>query len=322
MPSMPPPRRMIPMKKVWDRKATVALDPSPARDRESAKLVAAEGALAAKPDSKSATKDMFGLYAQHGRLDRASEVAERWASRDALDPEALVARADLAVRRGDRELGLRILGGVVDVRPDDANAQNRLAALYEASGQRAKGCAHRVALAEQLTSDLAAQAAAIRCTRSEGMSELSSRILADVASDKRSGVEAALAKEPASTETLVGDVRIEATWDADVDLDVGLVDKLGQRLSWMGGGKSRVTSQGATRTRSESVAFSNLGTGGYVIEVTRSTPGSEPVRGQLTVRAVGETRVIPFTLTDGRVELGRVEVFYTSRLVPFDGRMP
>lgn len=307
------------MKKVWDRKGSVSLDPGAMRDRESAKLVAAEGALSARPDSKTATRDLFGLYAQHGRLDRASEVAERWASRDALDPEALVARADLAVRRGDRELGLRILGGVVDVRPDDAGAQGRLAQLYEASGQRAKGCAHRVALAEQLTGDVAAQAGAIRCARAEGMTELAARLQADVASDKRAAVEAALGKEPPAADALVGDVRLEATWDADVDLDVGLVDKLGQRLSWLGGGKSRATAQGATRTRSESVAFSNLASGGYVIEIVRATPGSEPVRGQVTVRAVGETRVIPFTLTDGRVELGRVEVFYTSRLVPVDG---
>ncbi len=319
MPPGMPPRRLVPMKKVWDRKGSVSLDPSAARAREASKLVAAESALSARPDSKTATRDLFGLYAQHGQLDRASEVAERWASRDALDPEALVARADLAARRGDRELALRILGGVVDVRPDDAAAQGRIAHLYELAGQRAKGCAHRVALAEQLAGDLPAQAAALRCARAEGMSELGARLLADVAADKRAGVEAAAAKEPPAVDALLGDVRLEATWDSDVDLDLGLVDKLGQRLSWLGGGKARTTARGVTQGRSESLAISNLGSGGYVIEVVRATPGAEPVRGQLTVRAVGETRVIPFTLTEGRLELGRIEVFYTSRLVPVGG---
>lgn len=237
-----------------------------------------------------------------------------------MDPEALVARADMAARTGDRDLAIRILGGVVDVRPDDANAQNRLATLHELSGQRGRGCAHRVTLAEQLAGDVAAQAAAVRCSRSEGMTELADRLLGDVATDKRTAVEAAMGREPTDPGVLVGDVRLEATWDADVDLDVALIDKAGNRLSWMGGGKAKVTAQGATRPRSESVAFTNLGAGQYLLEVTRTTIGdSTPVRGSITVRAVGETRIVPFTMTGNRLELGRVEVFYTSRLVPVNG---
>jgi hypothetical protein len=40
------------------------------------------------------------------------------------------------------------------------------------------------------------------------------------------------------------------------------------------------------------------------------------VRGTVVVRVVGETRSVPFVLTGNRVELGRVEVSYQSRLVP------
>jgi hypothetical protein len=36
----------------------------------------------------------------------------------------------------------------------------------------------------------------------------------------------------------------------------------------------------------------------------------------VTVRVVGETRSVPFVLSGARAELGKLEVFYSSRLVP------
>jgi tetratricopeptide (TPR) repeat protein len=326
---MPMPRqRMVPMRKVWDRKGAFAADVTAFHDRDGSKIIAAEGASAAKPDSQKATHDLFALYAQHGRLDRAAELADRWASRDALDPAALAARADVAARNGNRDLAIRILGGVVDVRPDDAAAQNRLAQLLELSGLRQRGCAHRVTLAELAPSDTKAQAAAVRCSRETGATELADRLLADVPSDKRTAVDRALDKAPSDPSALRGDVQLEATWDADVDLDLALIDKKGQRLGWMGAGKAAVTARDVSKPRSEAVAFQSLGSGTYVVELTRAGadagPGaaaglardSRPVSGTLTIRVVGETRKVPFTITGNRVEVGRVEVSYQSRLVP------
>jgi hypothetical protein len=72
-----------------------------------------------------------------------------------------------------------------------------------------------------------------------------------------------------------------------------------------------------TSPRGEKVAWSNLGSGSYVLEVNRSKPGATgAVRGTVVVRAVGETRSVPFVLTGERVEVGRLEVSYQSRLVP------
>jgi tetratricopeptide (TPR) repeat protein len=311
--------RMVAMKKVWDRKGTFIADLGAWHDRDGSRIIAAEGASAAKPDSRQVTKDLFALYEQHGRMDRAGEVAQRWATRDALDPEALLARADVAARGGDRKLAVRILGSVVDIRPDDATLQNRLASLYEQLGDRGRACAHRVALAEQKADDLAAQAAAVRCARTEGMTDLADRILADVASDKKAAVQKSIDNPPTVTTDLRGDVRMDASWDAEADLDLALIDKNGQRLSWLGGGKAPVSFTAPTGLRSESLAFANLSAGSYVIEVNRTTPSPDqtPIRGTITLRVVGETRQIPFTLTGNRLELGRADVSYTSRLVPY-----
>jgi Mg-chelatase subunit ChlD len=311
--------RMVAMKKVWDRHGSFVANLGAWHDRDGSRIIAAEGASAAKPDSRQVTRDLFGLYAQHGRIDQASDTAQRWATRDALDPEALLARADVAARGGDRKLAVRILGSVVDIRPDDATLQNRLASLYEQLGDRGRACAHRVALAEQKADDLVAQAAAVRCARTEGMTDLADRILADVASDKKAAVQKSIDNPPTVTTDLRGDVRMDASWDAEADLDLALIDKNGQRLSWLGGGKAPVSFTAPTGLRSESLAFANLSAGSYVIEVNRTTPSPDqtPIRGTITLRVVGETRQIPFTLTGNRLELGRADVSYTSRLVPY-----
>jgi hypothetical protein len=322
-------QRMVPMRKIWERKGRVVNDLAVWHGAEAAKLIAAESVALRQPDSRSAQRDLFAQYALHGRLDRASEVAEKWASRDALDPDALVARADIAARQGDRETAIRILGGLADLRPDDVSAQNRLAGLFDRALQPRQACGHRIALAEQRPTDVRAQADAIPCARTTGFTELADRLLADVPQDKRSAVDAALAKALASTSTatvrLRGDVQIEATWNAPVDLDVALVDKTGTRLSWLGAGKHTVTAIGATESGRESVGFVNLPTGDYVVEVSRAQ-GSEgsAVAGTITIRAAGGVlSSVPFVMTGGRAEVAHVKITMQSRLVPannFDGR--
>lgn len=311
-------RPMVPMRRVWDRKGSFSTDVVGYHERAGAKIIAAEGAIVANPDSPSATRELFALYAQHGRIDKATELAERWASRDALDPAALVARADMAARRGQRTLAVRLLGSVVDVRPDDAAAQGRLANLLELSGQPARACAHRIALAEQTPQNIAAQSAAARCARATSFADIADRIVADVPADKRAQLERPEPAAVAPQGQLRGDVQLEASWDGDVDLDVALIDKNGQRLGWMGGGKGAITARDVVSSSGEGLGFVQLGAGNYVIEVTRSDAqaGVMPVTGSITVRVQGEMRKIPFVLNGDRVEVGRVEIQFQSRLVP------
>ncbi|WP_437811267.1 VIT domain-containing protein [Sorangium sp. So ce1078] len=329
--SRPRPRRMIPMRRVFDRK--VSFDAANTLAPEGAARTAeAEAALAAAPDSRDRTVGLYALYATTGRLGEAQELTARWSGRDALDPDALIARADLAARQGDRDRAVRILGGLADVRPGDRAIQTRLAELWDAAGRPAYACQHRVALADLAPADAKLVAAAIRCAGEGGMSELAGQLRLDLTSAVRALVDRRLAQPEAPPPAdLPGDVQLSAEWTGGADLDLALVDAQGRRLSWMGStlGTLGVRSRDATSTRAESLALRSLPKGSYIVEIARASAGdgaspsalsgaAGAVRGELTLRLAGETRKVPFALEGARLELGTVRVFFTSRLVPAD----
>ncbi|MGK4001348.1 FecR domain-containing protein [Sorangium sp. So ce1036] len=326
-----PARRMIPMRRVFDRKVGFDAAGALAPGGEGA-IAAAEAALAAAPDSRDRTASLYALYATTGRLGEAQELTARWSGRDALDPDALIARADLAARQGERDRAARILGGLADVRPGDRAIQARLAELWDAAGRPAFACQHRVALADLAPADAKLVAAAIQCAGDGGMRELAAQLRVDVPSSARAELERQLARPRAApAASLPGDVQLSATWSGGADLDLALIDAQGRRISWMGSTARAVTvrSRDATSTRAETLALQSLPRGRYLVEIARASTGEGPsasaapgaldvVRGELTLRLAGATRKVPFTLTGARLELGTVRVFFTSRLVPVD----
>ena len=316
-PSKTPPRGgWVAMRKVWDRKGSVASDASEARAKLAQQLASAESDAAANPDSRAKLQKVLGLYAVSGQLQRAGELAERWSTRDAMDPGALVARADIAARKGDRARAVRILSGMADLRPGDAPTQSWLAGLFESMGDSARACSFRIALGSLKSTDAPSVAAAIRCARSVGRSEIGDSLLRDVTQNAlRTSIETELGKS-ALVPALKGDFKVEATWDADVDLDIALIGKNGERYSWLGDPKGRVTARDATSRRSEAIAIANAPAADYVIELTRADGGELPVRGSITVTVPGGSRTIPFNLAGQRVEAGSARIFFTSRLVP------
>lgn len=323
----PPPRRLIPMRRVFDRKASFESVNSLASQAAS-KLLAAESERAASPDSRDKTVNLYALYAVSGRLGEAQELTSRWSGRDALDPDALIARADLAARQGDRDRAVRILGGLADVRPGDKAIQTRLADLQDAANLPAFACRHRLALADLAPSDAKLVAAAMQCARTQGMSELADQIRVDLDPKVREQVERlVVAAAPATSSTLRGDIQLLAEWTGNADVDIALIDEQGRRISWMGSPSSKVTvtAQDATSTRRETLSLLGAPKGSFVVEISRASGGdssSEVIRGDLTMKLAGETRKIPFTLTGARAELGSMKVFFTSRLVPVDGFSP
>jgi hypothetical protein len=323
--SPPPPRpprdrwgrNMVPMRRVWDRKANIFGDAASVRGAVASKLVGLEGELAANPDSRTKLESLLGLYQVSGQVERAAELAARWSGRDALDPGALVARAMLAAREGDRARALRTLGGLADLRPADPATQNWIASAHEALGDSRRACEHRIALAEVRSGDAAAVAGAVRCARATGSSALADALLTSVTKDTvRTAIDRELAKT--TDAALKGDVQVEASWGADVDLDVALIGKNGERFSALGDAKGRVTSRAAASPRTEALAVVNAPAGDYVIEVTRASASElqPPASGTLVVRAAGTTRTIPFTLIGKRVEAGSIKIYYQDRLVP------
>ncbi|UQA61556.1 VIT domain-containing protein [Polyangium aurulentum] len=314
-------RRMIPMRKVFDRKASFETINTLASQNAS-KLFAAENALASQPDSRDKTVELFALYATSGRLGEAQELTARWSGRDALDPDALMARADLAARQGERERAIRILGGLADVRPSDRAVQTRLVDLHEASGNRALACQHRIALADMAPGDAKLVAEAVRCANAQGMPDLASLLKLDASETARASIEKLLGETPpAPSANVRGDVQVSAEWTGGADVDIALIDAQGRRISWLGStSKATVSARDTTSLRAEQLGLVNLPSGSYVLEVSRAGETNTPVRGEITVRMPGnETRKVPFTLNGPRAEVGTLRVFFTSRLVPLDG---
>jgi hypothetical protein len=317
-----PPSGYVPMRRIWERSGSVLSDPNSAKSAALSKLSAAESDANMSPDSRTKLEALLKLYAVAGQVDRVSELASKWSQRDALDPSALVARASAAARMGDRAKAIRILTGLADLRPADTSMQGALAAMFDSMGESARACSHRIALASLRTKDAAAIADAVRCSRATGRAAVADGLLADVTVDSvRAGVERELAKAPNDPQTLRGDLQIDATWDTDVDLDISLIGKNGERLALVGDPKAKVTVRSATGRRGESLAVLNAGAADYVIEIARTDGAGDavsPVRGSLTVRVPGgASRQIPFVMGGRRLEVGVARVSYTSRLVPY-----
>ncbi len=307
------------MRRVWVRHAAIAAM-SPGASSEHSRVDAARLALLASPDSRNRHDALYRALSIAGQFDEAADVATRWSSRDALDADAIVRLSDMAARRGDQVRAIRLLGGTVDVRPDDVNYLRRMIGLHDRAAETAIACVYRVALAQSRPADEAALIDAVRCERAQGRTASAGRILAAIAdATVRQRVDTASATVAPMTATVVrGDVTAEATWDTATDLDVAVIDPRGQRVSWMGG-RQNVTARGAHDVRSEAVGLGRAGTGEYVIEVSRAQ-GSDmrTVRGRVEISSIGEHRSMSFTLPPGTntVRVGSVSITREAQMVP------
>jgi hypothetical protein len=321
----PPPRQnFVPMRRIFERKASFASDNQLVAE-VAPSLLEAENSLRIQPDSRDKTVALYKGLMASGRVGEAQEIVARWSKRDALDPEALLARSDLAAMAGDRERALRILSGLADLRPGDKQVQKRLVAAFDRMGAATVACQHRLALADLSTEDVDATAQAVRCAQDQGFGEVSRALFTTAPASLQTRIDtASRSVDLGKLGTLSGDVRITATWSAPVDLDLALVDKAGRRSSWTGSVVPNllVSATDATSAQRESLGLAGLASGQYVVEIVRASgDGSTiPVSGEVTMTLPGgETRRVPFTLNGSRTELGTLRVFFTSRLVPLNG---
>jgi hypothetical protein len=319
---VPPPnrgRRMIPMRKLWERIGSVMTAQLVPSGAGASKLAEAEQAVRDNENRREAVKKLFGLRLLAGQLDGAHELAERWSQKEALDPDALVARADAAASAGQRDEAIRILGSVVDVRPGDVPSQQRLARLHRWAGRAAVGCRHSIALAQLREHDAKLLAEAVYCARQTGEGPTAEDMLGAADSETRTHAETELGKMKPPEDKLRGELRLEASWQGSgCDLDLALLGPDGRRISWLGApGKGQVSAVDATSSSHEGLALFGSDAGDYVIEVTRAT-GEGPASGTLTVDVPGTRQQIPFNLGPGerRKTLGIANIRWQSRLVP------
>jgi hypothetical protein len=312
-------RRMIPMRRVWERKATFEASENaiPSTALPSA-ITIAEREVEQAPNRRAAVQKLYSLLMLAGDVERAFSTAERWSAKEPLDADALTARADLASRTGDRELAIRILGSVVDVRPDDVAAQQRLARLHRWAGRPDLGCRHSLAIAQIRSGDAKLLAEAVSCARQTGQSPMASDLLAGAEERTKRAAETLVARFDKRVDSLSGDFRVEAKWSGDADLDIALIHPDGHRVSWLGAPTRSVITATDVQSRSqEGLALRGAKTGEYVIEIVRAGGATGgPVRGDVTVSIAGTRKVIPFNLDGTRRTIGVAKLRMQSRLVP------
>ncbi|MBS2016916.1 MAG: FecR domain-containing protein [Deltaproteobacteria bacterium] len=314
------------MRKIFVRRATIATDPTPAIAAE--KIREARAAVDAAPDERGRHRELAKLLALSGQLDELGETLEKWSTRDPLDADVILARADLAARRGDREGSLRILGGALAAsamsREDAFVLASTVARSYDRAG-KSEACAFFVTAAELKPTDVDAVARAVSCERRQGRAKAADRWMSTMKDVQRTAVTNAIPKiEAAKAETAAGDFVVSATWDGGADLDIAVVDPAGRRA----GVATRLKGariEAAQARDHESLSLQTSDAGSFVIEMVRAGAGEAnertrdlPVSGKVTIRAYGQTREVPFTLTGARTQVARVDARWEAELVPLD----
>jgi len=306
------------MRRVWFRVGDIQSQTAPTAS-EARSVAVAESALAAAPDSRDKHRALVRAASRAGNVARAREVAEKWLGRDQLDPEALTFLSDAIGRDGRRDDALRVLSGIVDLRPDDRALQDRMARAYDRAGMAELACAHRIAIADIASTDGAALGAAMRCERALGQNDSATRLLGSVSDDAARRRAEEVAAQPTSLESVGGDIVLDASWGTATDLDLAIITPQGTRISWMGG-RATVSASDAGATGREKLALRRAGTGNYVLEIARTRHDDQaPVSGRVTVSVMGTRRVIPFTLTGPRTVLGRAHITRESRMESVGG---
>lgn len=308
------------MRRIWVRESALIDAPS----GDASRIQAARLALALEPDSRARHRDFYKALSLAGQFAEADEVARRWSTRDAMDPDALVRLAEVAARRGEREVSMRILSGIADVRANDRAQLERLVTLFDRAGDSERACSMRVSLAENAPSDIELVAAAAHCERALGRSASSQRWLDSVTEPaQRTALEAALTRlgnaSASSNSAARGELVVDASWDAPTDLDIAVIDPKGARISWAWGRTRGLTVRDASANNREALGLSTVQqTGDYVIELSRATRNSGSVRGTITVRAMGHTRVFRVAMEshEDTRRVGAVRITRVERLVP------
>jgi Mg-chelatase subunit ChlD len=311
-----PRRRMIPMRRTFERSGEVFLDRFVPGNASSSAIATAELDFERNQNRRESVKKLFALLLRTGNMDRASLVSSRWSDKEPLDPEAITARADVLAASGDRTQAIRVLGSVVDVRPGDVAAQKRLARLHRWAGEAELACRYSVAIAEFRASDAALLGDAVRCSRATGDAALADELLANADAKTRGAAETLLERPELDESTLRGDLKLEATWSGGMDIDLALVHPEGHRVSWLGAPtRGAITARNVTSTTAEGLALNNAQAGEYVVEVVRAQGGGRAI-GEVVVTAAGTSRRIPFVLDGTRASVAIAKISVRQVLVP------
>lgn len=295
------------MRRQWYRTATFTT--APELDLES-RITAARAAVITMPDSRDKLEALFGLVSRRDSLEEARTVMNTWIARDPLDVPATLRRSELTLREGDRARALRVLTGALEGRPDDVTLADGIAEVALRDGDNKLACALYAVHVEARPHDLDAAARRIACLRDAGHDVLASATLEGLDAAK---VEARIpivrAMKPAA---VWGDLTARATFSG-ADVDLVLVDPKGVRWSWLS--PTGVKASDVHSTTHETLAVPWAGGGNWTVEVLRASSDA-PTSGTVSLQILGETRAFPFVLQGNRAVVARVNIGWSSRMVP------
>jgi hypothetical protein len=174
-----------------------------------------------------------------------------------------------------------------------------------------------MAIAQLRAADASLLADAVRCGRQTGASRMAEEMLSASDPKTRTAADLLLAKTDVVREELSGDLRVEATWSGQQDIDLALIDPDGNRISWLGAPtRAVISARDVNSTSSEGLSLRGAKPGVYVVEVVRGSPGGR-VQGELTLNVAGTRRAVPFLLDSNRATVALAKINMQSRLVPF-----
>lgn len=305
-------RRMIRMKKQWYRVATVTMNTDSAA-ADWTEVQKRRAALLEKPESRDRLASLVRALIQSGSTEEAEKLAKQWLEKDAMDAEALVVHAELALLRGDAARAMELLESAIDANPGSEAAHERLLGAHLALGDFSMMCAHAVTRALVAPKNWEHQAVAAQCLQD------AERFFAHLPAGQRARAERKM-KEEAKPTLRRDALNLEATWDGDAQIDLVVVTPEGRVVSFAGGAR-RVHALGAQSTLHEQLSASMEKRGRYQIYAVprrgqKSAAGS--ARGQVKIASYNAARTLPFTIGTAPVRVADVVVSSTFRLVPAD----
>ncbi len=312
-------RRMIRMRKEWYRVAavSVAADSAAADWTEVQKRRAA---LLEKPESRDRLQALVRQLIQAGSTEEAGKLAAQWLAKDAMDAEALVVQAELALLAGEADRAVEWLESAIDANPGAEAAHDRLFGTWRALGDFQMMCAHAVPRALSAPKNWEHQVAAVQCTQD------SARFLAGLSAGVRAQAERKL-KEEAKPTLRRDSLTLEATWEGDAQLDLVVITPEGRVVSFAGGAR-RVDVQSAQSRVTEQLSSSMERRGRYQIFVVPRRPGAgskkaagpstDQATGQVKITSYNALRTLRFTAGTAPVRVADVVVSSKFRLVPAD----
>jgi len=300
-------RRMIRMKKVWYRVATVRR-PGVVWTYEQNELRRRKQRLADKPQSRDRTKALVRWHVRMGDLTAAERLAKKWLAKDRMDADALAELAGLAALQGNPDRSRDLLASAVDVDPRSAAAHSRMVELYRAAGNRALMCDHALTRALVNKRSWRHQVAAARCDQDL------TRHISHLEGWRKRRAEKAVAKAE-KPKRLWGRLMVTASWDSGTDLDIVVVTPQGKVVSWQGGAR-RVHSEGISSLLRETLTSSMKYRGRYQVYVVPRAHGkSAASSGTVRIRSYKTVKTYPFAASTRPVRIADVNVKSKFRLV-------